>query len=352
MLGKTGVVVTALGFGAAPIGNLYEAVPDEQAAQTVTAAWDAGIRYFDTAPHYGIGLSERRVGEVLRGYPRDEYVLSTKVGRLLVPDPGGESRSDLVNGFDVPATTKRVWDFSAAGVRRGIEESLGRLGLDRVDVVLIHDPEESDDPEGSLTGAYPALHELRAQGVIGAIGVGSKQSRILCRFVEETDIDVVMLAGRYTLLEQPALDDLLPACARRGVSVLNVGVFNSGLLAHDWPPDDAHYEYAGAPGDLVHRARQLATVCQRYGTSLPRAALAFAAAHPAVASVVVGAAQPGHIERNAALFAAPPPPAQLWTDLFASGVLRPDAPTPPGGAQAEPGVGGAEHPQRDSGGAP
>jgi D-threo-aldose 1-dehydrogenase len=327
-LGKTEVVVTALGFGAASIGNLYRSVPDEQAAQTVTAAWDAGVRYFDTAPHYGVGLSERRLGAVLAGYPREEYVLSTKVGRLLVPNPDGEGRTDIDNGFEVPATTRRVWDFTADGVRRSIDESLGRLGLDRVDVVLIHDPEESDDAEGALTKAYPALHELRAQGVIGAVGVGSKHSAILGRFVEETDIDVIMLAGRYTLLEQPALDDLLPACVRQGVSVLNVGVFNSGLLAADWPPDDAHYEYGETPGELLHRARQIATLCQRYGTSLPRAALAFAAAHPAVASVVVGAGRPSHIQRNAELFAAPLPPAELWEELFAGGLLRPDAPTP------------------------
>jgi D-threo-aldose 1-dehydrogenase len=195
-------------------------------------------------------------------------------------------------------------------------------------VVLIHDPEESDDAEGALTKAYPALHDLRAQGVIGAVGVGSKQSAILGRFVDETDIDVIMLAGRYTLLEQPALDDLLPACERRGVSVLNVGVFNSGLLAADWPPDDARYEYGDTPGELLRRARQIATVCQRYGTSLPRAALAFADAHPAVACVVVGAGRPAHIQRNAELYATPLPPAQLWEELFAGGLLRPDAPVP------------------------
>jgi D-threo-aldose 1-dehydrogenase len=330
VLGRSAVEVTALGFGAASIGNLYRAVPDEQAAATVTAAWDAGIRYFDTAPHYGVGLSERRLGAVLRGYPRDSYVLSTKVGRLLVPDPSGAGRSDLDNGFDVPATTRRVWDFTADGVRRSIAESLERLGLDRVDVALIHDPEESDAPQAALTGAYPALRELRAQGVIGAVGVGSKQTAILGRFVEETDVDVIMLAGRYTLLAQPALDHLLPACQRRGVSVLNVGVFNSGLLAADWPADGAKYEYGDAPGELLDRARRIAEVCQRYGTSLPRAALAFGAAHPAVACVVVGAGRPAHIVRNAELFGTPPPPAQLWDELYERRLLRPDAPTPNG----------------------
>jgi D-threo-aldose 1-dehydrogenase len=330
MLGRTSVAVSALGFGAASIGNLYRAVPDEQAAATVATAWEAGVRYFDTAPHYGLGLAERRLGEALAGYSRDEYVLSTKVGRLLVADPAGAERSDLAHGFDVPAASRRVWDFSADGVRRSITESLDRLGLDRVDVVLIHDPEESDDPRSALVDAYPALHELRAQGAIGAIGVGSKQIEILGRFVDETEIDVIMLAGRYTLLEQPALDDLLPSCHRRGVSVINVGVFNSGMLAADWPQDGARYEYRDAPPELLDRARGIAAACRRHGTSLPHAALVFAAAHPSVASVVVGAGKPAHIRRNAELFAAPPPPAQLWADLMADGLLRADAPIPNG----------------------
>jgi D-threo-aldose 1-dehydrogenase len=333
MLGRSEVAVTALGFGAASIGNLYRAVSDEQAAATVAAAWDAGIRYFDTAPHYGVGLAERRLGEALAGHPRDEWVLSTKVGRLLVADPDGAHRSDLDNGFDVPASNRRVWDLSGEGVRRSIAESLERLGCDRVDVALIHDPEESDDPPAALTDAYPTLHELRAQGVIGAIGLGSKQTAILRRFVEETEIDVVMLAGRYTLLEQPALDDLLPSCHARGVSVLNVGVFNSGLLATDWPAPDARYEYGEASGELLGRARRIAAACRRYGCSLPQVALAFAAAHPSVAGVVVGAGKPEHIRRNAELFAAPLPPASLWAELVAEGLLRPDAPTPDGAAR-------------------
>lgn len=328
MLGSTQVAVTALGFGSAPIGNLYRAVAEEQASATVATAWDAGVRYFDTAPHYGLGLAERRLGRALARYPRDEYVVSTKVGRLLVPDPDGAGRTDLDNGFEVPADLRRVWDLSVGGVRRSLDESLGRLGLDRIDVALIHDPDESDDPEAALTHAYPALHELREQGVVGAIGVGSKHLAILGRFVAEADIDVVMLAGRYTLLEQPALDDLLPACLRRGVSVVNVGVFNSGLLASDWPDRDARYEYAAAPADLVDRARRIAAVCRRHGTTLPRAALAFAGAHPSVASVVVGVERPEHMRRNAELFAAPPPPEQLWAELVAEGLLRADAPIP------------------------
>jgi D-threo-aldose 1-dehydrogenase len=322
------VPVTPLGLGTAPIGNLYRAIAEDQAASTVDAAWDAGVRYFDTAPHYGLGLAERRLGAALRGRPRAEYTLSTKVGRLLVDNPSGAGRRDLDNGFDVPANLRRAWDFSADGVRRSIDESLSRLGLDRVDIVLIHDPEESDDAEAALDQAYPALDKLRAQGVVGAIGVGSKQCQILTRFVTETGIDTVMLAGRYTLLEQPALDDLLPACQERGVAVLNVGVFNSGLLAVDMPDATGRYEYGTVPAALLGRARRIATLCQKYGVSLPQAALAFAAAHPAVASVVVGASKPEHIARNAELFARPRPPAELWHELVAEELLRPDAPVP------------------------
>jgi len=327
-LGRSGVEVTELGFGAASIGNLYKVVPDEEAAAAVTAAWDRGVRYFDTAPHYGLGLSERRMGAVLAGYPRNGYTLSTKVGRLLVANPGGADKRDLDNGFDVPATLRRQWDFTADGVRRSLDESLERLGLNRIDLVLIHDPEESDDPEAALAQAYPALHELRSQGVIGAVGVGSKQVQILHRFVTETELDTVMLAGRYTLLEQPALDDLLPACEKHGVSVLNVGVFNSGLLAREWPEDGGKYEYGDAPPELVERARRIAAVCREYGTSLPHAALVFAGAHPTVASVVVGAGRAAHMLRDADLADAPPPPAGLWDALVAQGLLRPDAPVP------------------------
>jgi D-threo-aldose 1-dehydrogenase len=322
------VSVTSLGFGAASIGNLYRVVTDEDAAAAVEAAWERGVRYFDTAPHYGLGLSERRLGAVLSGCPRDDYVLSTKVGRLLVPNPGGADRRDLDNGFDVPAGLRRQWDFSGDGVRRSLAESLDRLGLDRIDIVLIHDPEESDQPERALTEAYAALDELRSQGVVGAIGVGSKQVEILHRFVTETAIDTIMLAGRYTLLEQPALDELLPACEKHGVSVLNVGVFNSGLLAKDWPEDDGRYEYGDAPRELVERARRIAAVCRDHGTSLPHAALVFGGAHPTVASVVVGAGRPGHMIRNADLWAAPRPPVELWAALVAQGLLRPDAPVP------------------------
>jgi D-threo-aldose 1-dehydrogenase len=326
LLGQSDVAVTRLGLGCAPLANLYVEVDDDQATATVDEAWAAGVRYFDTAPHYGLGLSERRLGAALRDRPREDYAVSTKVGRLLVPDPAGAGRRD--EAFNVPATYRREWDFTADGVRRSLEESLRRLGLDRVDFLLIHDPEDHADI--ALEEGYPALRELRDQGVVGAIGVGSMNWQVLHRFVTEVELDAVMLAGRYTLLEQPALDALLPDCLDRGVSVLNVGVFNSGLLAVEEPREDLHYEYRTVPPEVLARARAIAALCAAHHTVLPAAALAFASAHPAVAAVVVGAESPAQIRRNAELFAAAPPPADLWSDLVDAGLLRPDAPVPGG----------------------
>jgi D-threo-aldose 1-dehydrogenase len=324
---KAGLTLGRLGLGCAQLGNLYREVDDATAARTVTAAWDAGIRYFDTAPHYGLGLSERRLGAAVRARPRAEFVLSTKVGRRLEPDPAAAGRRDS-EGFVVPADHRRVWDFSADGVRRSLHESLARLGLDRVDLALIHDPE--DHMAAAVDEAYPALAALRAQGVVRAIGAGSKRWDVLHRFARDTDVDFVMIAGRYTLLEQPALDTLLPECERRGVRAIVAGVFNSGLLAEDRPHEGLPYEYGAAPSTVVDRARALAATCARHGTSLPAAAVAFAGAHPAVASVVVGAQGPDQVRRNAALAEADPPPKELWTDLVAEGLLRPDAPLPGG----------------------
>ncbi|WP_424536042.1 aldo/keto reductase [Sphaerisporangium viridialbum] len=308
-----GARVTTFGFGAAPIGNLFSAISDEQAGEAIEAAWAAGVRYFDTAPHYGLGLSERRLGAALRGRPRDSYTLSTKVGRLLVPSSAG-GRDD--QGFDVPADHRRVWDFSRDGVRRSIGESLERLGHDSVDIVLIHDP---DDHWAQAAGeAYPALAELRDEGVIKAVGVGMNQWQMPARFVRETDLDLVMLAGRYTLLDQSGADELLPLCEARGVAVFAAGVFNSGLLAtHD---ATGTYNYGPAPAALVERTRRIAAVCERYGVTLPHAALAFPSRHPAVTSVVAGARSAGEVERNAALAAAPVP-GELWTALAGESLI-------------------------------
>ncbi|MFE2060996.1 aldo/keto reductase [Streptomyces sp. NPDC059467] len=320
-LGRSGVRVSPLGLGAAVIGNLYTELPDQQAYDTVTAAWQRGIRYFDTAPHYGLGLSERRLGEALREYDRTAYTLSTKVGRRLEPGPG--DGDDLANGFAVPDTLRRVWDFTADGIRRTLEASLARLGLDRVDVVYLHDPD--DHAEQAFREGYPALEKLRAEGVVGAIGAGMNQTAMLTRFVRDTDVDVVLCAGRYTLLDQSALADLLPAAEERGTSVVIGGAFNSGLLAD--PKPDATYNYAHAPDELLARALRLKALAEEHGTTLRAAALAFCAAHPAVASVLVGARSAAEIEDGARQFATQVP-AAFWQELRATGLLPADAPVP------------------------
>jgi D-threo-aldose 1-dehydrogenase len=315
-LGSTNVDVTTFGFGAAGIGNLYAEVSDADAEAALQAAWDAGVRYFDTAPHYGLGLSERRIGKFLAGVPRNEYVVSTKVGRLLEPSDG--TGLDLDNGFAVPANQRRVWDFSADGIRRSVESSLERLGLGRVDVLLLHDPD--NHWEQAAGEGFPALAELRSQGAVGAVGVGMNQWEMPARFIRETSIDVVMLAGRYTLLEQSAAGEFLPLCVEHGVSVLAAGVFNSGLLARPKVADDAKYNYEQAPRELVVRAQRIAAVCERHGATLPQAAVQFVLRHPSVASVVLGVKSAGQAVRNAELFAAPVPEA-LWDDLRSEGLL-------------------------------
>ncbi|MFG3023317.1 aldo/keto reductase [Streptomyces sp. NPDC048254] len=320
-LGRSGVQIGPLGLGAAVIGNLYTEVSDQQAHDTVTTAWQRGIRYFDTAPHYGLGLSERRLGEALREYDRDAYTLSTKVGRRLEPGPG--DGDDLAHGFAVPDTYRRVWDFSADGIRRTLEASLERLGLDRVDVVYLHDPD--DHAEQAFHEGYPALEKLRSEGVVGAIGAGMNQTAMLTRFVRDTDIDVVLCAGRYTLLDQSALADLLPAAGERGTSVVIGGAFNSGLLADPRPA--ATYNYAQVSDELLARALRLKALAERHGSTLRAAALAFCAAHPAVASVLVGARSAAEIADGAQQFATPVP-AAFWQELRDSGLLRPGTPLP------------------------
>ncbi|MFJ8044139.1 aldo/keto reductase [Kitasatospora sp. NPDC096147] len=322
-LGRTDVKVSELSFGAAGIGNLFTAITDRDAAETLAAAWAGGIRSYDTAPHYGLGLSERRLGEALRQHPRAEYTVSTKVGRLLEPvaDPVGDDLS--AGGFAVPATHRRVWDFSADGVRRSLEASLTRLGLDRVDIVYLHDPD--DHAEQALTEAYPALERLRAEGVVGAIGVGMNQSALPARFVRETDLDVVLLAGRYTLLDRTGLADLLPEAERRGVSIVAGGVFNSGLLAN--PRPGASYDYQAAPEEVLRRALRLQEVCARHGVPLRAAAARFPLGHPAVASVLLGL-RTADQTRDALAQYGRHLPAALWAELRAEGLLPFDVPTP------------------------
>lgn len=324
-LGRSDVTVTALGLGCAPLGNLYGAIDDTTARATIDAAWEHGVRLLDTAPHYGLGLSERRVGAALHDRPRDEVVVSTKVGRLLelIEAPHPAQRDD--QGFDVPATHRRRWDFSATGVRRSLEASLERLQLTRVDIVLLHDPDDHLWP--AVNDAYPALRAMRDDGVIGAIGAGMNAAEPLRQLVEAVELDVVVVAGRYTLLDQGALDGLLPTCRRRGTSVLAAGVFNSGILASDHPRGDARYDYAPAPAKVMARAQVLAAVCDRYGATLPQVALHLPLAHPDIAGLLVGARLPEEVQRNAELLARPVPPA-LWPALIHAGLVRADTPIP------------------------
>lgn len=264
------------------MGGLYAEVTEETVQQALQRSWDLGVRAFDTAPHYGVGLSEERLGRFLRQQPREEFVVSTKVGRLLVEDP---QAPDHAEGFVSTPRRRRVRDYSADGVRRSLEESLVRLGLDRVDLVLIHDPEEHMDQ--ALQEAAPALSALRAEGVIAGYGVGTNYADVAVRFVTETDLDHVLIAGRYTLLDRVGAVELLPACAERGVAVLVAGVLNSGLLAD--PSPGATYDYDSAPDALLRAAQEMERACARYGVELRAAALQFPARQGGVAAVVIGA---------------------------------------------------------------
>jgi D-threo-aldose 1-dehydrogenase len=256
---------------------------------------------------------------VLRGRPREQYTVSTKVGRLLVPsDQGGD---DLANGFAVPATHRRVWDFSGDGVRRSIEDSLERLGLDRIDIVYLHDPDDHADQ--ALQEAYPALERLRDEGVVGAIGLGMNQTELPTRFVRETDIDVVLLAGRYTLLDQSGLVELLPEATRRGVSIIAGGVFNSGLLAD--PKPDSHYDYAAVSREMLARALRLQEICEAHGVPLRAVAARMPLGHPAVAGVVLGMDSAAQVHDAVEQFHRVIPPV-LWADLRSAGLLGEDVP--------------------------
>jgi D-threo-aldose 1-dehydrogenase len=307
-IGQTDLRVTRLVFGGAPIGGMFAPVDDGAALATLDAAWTAGIRAFDTAPHYGVGLSEQRLGRFLAGRPRDQYVLCTKVGRLLVPSGGDVEGTD---GFYGTPRLTRVRDYSRDGVLASLEDSLGRLGTDHIDIALIHDPD--DYGTQALDEAYPALAGLRAEGVIGAVGLGMNQTEMLEWFLPRADLDCVLVAGRYTLLDTRAAASLLPECARRGVAVLAGGVFNSGVLAD--PRPGATYDYRPAPPELVDRARRIGAACARRGIPLGAAALRFTLRHPAVTAAVVGARRPEEIREDAGYLSASLPGA-LFDELF------------------------------------
>jgi D-threo-aldose 1-dehydrogenase len=318
-IGDTGVELTALGFGGAPIGNLYAPVTDDDAAAAVRAAWDGGVRYFDTAPHYGLGLSELRLGRALRDRPRADYVLSTKVGRVLVDNPAPTGCDLAAGGFAVPDSLTRRRDYTRDGVRRSLDASLTRLGLDRVDIVYVHDPEDFMDV--AVREAVPALVRLREEGVVGAIGAGMNFVAPLLRFVTETDVDVVMLAGRWTLADRTGAA-LLAECADHDVAVVAAAPFNSGLLAAPMPPDDAHFDYGPAPAEVLGFARDLAAACAAAGTTLPHAAVQFPLRHPAVAAVVAGARTAEQAAAAAARASVPVPDA-AWLRLDALDATRP-----------------------------
>lgn len=310
-LGGSGTQVTRLGLGTAPLGGLFTSVGATAAAEVLAAAWASGSRYIDTAPHYGAGLAEERVGAFLATRPREDFVLSTKVGRLLVEEKDHHGAGSTESFYGTPGRS-RIRDYSRTGVLRSLSDSLERLNLDRVDVLYIHDPD--DYWEQAIDEAYPVLADLRAQGVIGAIGVGMNQAEMLARFVREADLDCVLVAGRYTLLDQRAATDLLPLCLQRGVAVVAGGVFNSGVLAD--PTPDRTYDYNPVPADILDRALRLRDVCAQHGTTLTAAALQFPLRHPAVVSVLVGARTPEEFSADAALLAAPLPEA-LWAELDA-----------------------------------
>jgi D-threo-aldose 1-dehydrogenase len=318
-LGRTSLKVSRFGLGTAPLAGLFEAVPEEQALEVIERAWEAGIRHFDTAPLYGHGLAEVRVGKALQDKPRDEFVLASKVGRLLradaPPEPG--------QSFKGTPPVNPMFDFSYDGVMRSVDESMERLRLERIDILHIHDPDDHYDE--ALRGAYRALDHLRSEGVISAVGAGMNQAEMLASFAREGNFDCFLLAGRYTLLDQVALKELLPLCVERGVAIIAAGVYNSGILAD--PKPGAHYNYSEAPKDLLERAQKIRAACDRHGVPLKAASVQFPMAHPAVSCVVVGCRSVAQLDESLAMFEVNIPPA-LWDDLKAEGLLKEDVPTP------------------------
>jgi D-threo-aldose 1-dehydrogenase len=294
-------------------------VPEDRALAVVERAWEAGIRFYDVAPLYGHGLGEIRMGKVLRPKPREEFTLASKVGRLLragaPPEPG--------QAFRGTPPVNPIFDFSYDGVMRSFEESLERLGLDRIDILHIHDPDNHYDQ--ALHGAYRALDQLRRDGVIKAVGAGMNQADMLARFAREANFDCFLLAGRYTLLDQVALKELLPVCLEKGVAIIAGGVYNSGILAD--PKPGAHYDYAAAPAELIERAQRIGAVCARHSVPIKAAAIQFPLGHPAVTCVVVGCRSAAQFDESLAMFELEIPSA-MWQELKHEGLLAQEVPTP------------------------
>lgn len=330
-IGKTGVAVSSLGFGGAAIGNLYAETGDDQVRECLHAAYDAGVRYFDTAPMYGHGLSEHRIGEALRQKPRDSFVLSTKVGRMLRPVPAEAVGESIFPGC-LPFAC--IFDYSYDAVMRSIEDSLQRLGFNRIDIVLLHDVEAAthgaEDAERyfhqAMAGGYRALEKLRSEGTIGAIGCGGNEWQAAERLARAGDFDCFLLAGRYTLLEQTSLDSFLPYCEERNISVIIGGPYNTGILATGAVPG-AYFDYAPAGPEILEKVRRIETICRDHDVPLAAAALQFPLHHPAVASVIPGSRSVEELRRNLGNMAVAIPDG-LWRDLKSAGFLREDAPTP------------------------
>ena len=310
------VFLPEIGIGCAQFGNSSTPVSEEDTRLATHTAWDQGVRYFDTAPHYGLGLSEERLGRAISDLPREQLIISTKVGRLLIPTP---ERAHLMDdeGFTVPASYKRQFDFSRDGILRSFESSLQRLNVDYIDILYLHDPD--DHWESASTTGVQALVELRDQGVVKAIGVGMNQSEMLTRFVKETDIDLVMLAGRFTLLEQGALSDLLPAAIDHSVGIVNVGVYNSGVLSRNRADSSLNYNYAPASETLINRVNQIADICEKYGVALPEAAIQYGQAHPAIVSTVVGVRNSNQVLENLRRYRKEIA-LELWKELSSHGL--------------------------------
>ena len=329
-IGRRDLKVTGLGLGTAPLGGLYRDLTDEEAQGTIDAAWDAGIRYFDTAPHYGHTKAEHRLGHALRKYPRGEYVLSTKAGRRFVPRTHPYDGSE---GWQNPLPFEAIYDYTHDGILRSFEDSQHRLGMVDIDILLVHDIGRDTHGERNahywkqLTegGGFKALDELRSAGAIKAVGLGVNEGAGILEAMAEFDIDCALLAGRYTLLEQDTLNDLLPACEARQVSILLGGAFNSGILARG-VQGDLKYNYGDAPQDVIDRVTRLEAICRVHGAPLAAAALQFPYAHPAVATVLTGARSPGELRENVASFERELP-AALWKALR-EGLLDPRAPVP------------------------
>jgi len=332
-LGGSGLEVNVHGFGAVPLGNLYRKCSDEDAQATLLAAYNAGIRFVDTAPFYGLGMAEHRIGHIMRSLPRDSWVLSTKIGRLLkAKDPAlGIDAGPFVDAHPM----QYIFDYSYDGVMRSVEDSLQRLATHRIDVLLIHDidvwthgSEEAYRARFKelMDSGYKAMRELRDSGTVKAIGAGINEIPATLDLMRAGDFDCFLLAGRYTLLEQEALDELLPQCVERNISLIIGGPYNSGILASG-AVKGAKYNYQDAPPEVMERVARLEAVCNRHGVPLKAAALQFPLGHPQVATVIPGARSVTEIDQNIETFALPIP-AALWAELEQEGLLRPDAPTP------------------------